>query len=245
MKKLLCLPVIVLSLFFASSVQAYAANFSLSPSSGDPSTINVQVDTGGVNIQSATAVLTYDSTKVNITVSSGSFLPVVNTTSTTNKITILGQINQGDLVGVSGTGTLATLTVSPQVAAGQSYSISFSCSSTDRNDSQILDMDGTNLLASDTQCSANVNGTYTVTADTPAATNTPAPTDPPANDDSNDDSSNDSNSSTNTSSSTTNTTTSTNTQPYQPSTLPQSGPEDWLKWITSGLALIGIGLLLL
>jgi LPXTG-motif cell wall-anchored protein len=30
-----------------------------------------------------------------------------------------------------------------------------------------------------------------------------------------------------------------------PDELPQTGPEDWLKWIVSGLALVGIGLLLL
>lgn len=34
-------------------------------------------------------------------------------------------------------------------------------------------------------------------------------------------------------------------QPTMPDELPQTGPEDWLKWIVSGLALVGIGLLLL
>ncbi len=33
-------------------------------------------------------------------------------------------------------------------------------------------------------------------------------------------------------------------QPVLPDELPQTGPEDWLKWIVSGIALIGIGLLL-
>ncbi len=34
-------------------------------------------------------------------------------------------------------------------------------------------------------------------------------------------------------------------QPVMPDELPQTGPEDWLRWIVSGLALVGIGLLLL
>jgi hypothetical protein len=245
MTKKILLPILSLVFFFVFATGVEAANFSFSPASGsvDPDSggqIKVQVDSGGENLESATAVITYDSSEIDITnIEQGSYFTVVNTDiSTSGEVVVTGNVTFGDQIGVSGQGTLATLTVDPKVNSG-SFGLSYRCSASASDDSNIIEIENkTNLLASDDQCESNGSGSYTIEASSNDPTQ--AATSAPSNDD-DDDSKDDT---TDTSSNNTSTTTDTS-QPAMPESLPQSGPEDWLKWLTSGLALIGVGLLLL
>ncbi|MBD3250671.1 MAG: hypothetical protein GF381_03845 [Candidatus Pacebacteria bacterium] len=238
MKKYFQLPILLLTglacLFLAplarGQVQA-AASFSLSPASAtlDSSggVVKVNLDSGGESLESATAVITYDSTKVEVTASSGTFFPIVSTDdSGTNEIVITGNVNFGDQVGKSGTGTLAELTVTPQITSG-TITLDFRCSASESDDSNIMTIGGTNLLASDAQCDNNTAGSYTIGSGVSETAKTTTTTQP-----------------TSTTAPTSAVTNSAN-QPAQPSALPQSGAFDIIKWLTSGLALIGVGLLLL
>lgn len=215
---------------------AYAAILKLSPSSGNATQstqIQVIVDTESVAAESAVAVITFDATKVEITkVTAGSFFDSVATdTSKAGEVAITGTMNIGNIEGKTGSGTLATLTLKPKITSG-TFTLGFRCSAASIDDSNIMSTDNSNLLATDEQCARNVAGTYTVASSqdsTPDPTATPTP-----------------------SSNTSNTQTPTNTpapskggQPSLPSELPQSGPEHWLQYLVSGLAILGIGLLLL
>ncbi len=256
MKKYSILPIkfaFVYLLFIASlfifSLPVSAALLKLSPSSGEisqSSEIDVIIDTEGEAVESSAAVISFDPTKVEITdlFDGGFFDDLTADTSQEGEIAITGTLNIGDIEGKSGGGTLATLVLSPKITSGN-IALYFRCSGTEMDDSNILSVEGTDLLATDEQCARNVEGSYTVSSSsTTDTTNT----------------SNTSNDTTDTSTDTTDTTTETNTstasqttstddttkggQPVMPEELPQSGPQDWLRWIVSGLAFIGIGLLL-
>ncbi|HQM15743.1 MAG TPA: cohesin domain-containing protein [Candidatus Woesebacteria bacterium] len=216
---------------------ASAAVLKLNPSSGNvtkDSQIQVIVDTENATAESAVAVITFDSTKVEITkVTAGNFFDSVATdTSKAGEVAITGTMNIGNIEGKTGSGTLATLTINPKITSG-TFTLGFRCSAASIDDSNIMSTDNSNLLATDEQCARNVAGTYTVAAtsnDDPAPTATPTPS----------------------SSNNNNTQNPTNTpapskggQPSLPSELPQSGPEHWLQYLMSGLAVLGIGLLLL
>jgi hypothetical protein len=203
----------------ASSVSA--ALLKLSPSSGeisDSTQIQVIVDAEGATVDSAVAVVTFNTNHVEITnIADGTYFDSVTTdTTTSGEVAITGTLNISNVEGKTGSGTLATLTVKPKITTG-TITLGFRCSAADIDDSNIMNTDGTNLLATDEQCADNVGGSYTVSASSGESTTTPTPT--PAE--------------------------TKGEQPALPEELPESGFKDLLKWITSGLALIGIGLLLL
>lgn len=230
MRKILILPIvfiIYLLLPLLASAEVHAAKMSFSPSGGtieSGDTIDILIDAEGEELQSATAVFSYDSSKVDISIEGGSYFDLVSTdTTTTDEIAVTGTLTMGKLTGVTGSGTLATLTITPKITNG-SFDLTFSCSDA-RGDSNIQNMDGEYLLATNEQCSQLQNGSYTIGS---------------GETDDGDDSSDDSNDSDPTA-----TPTSSGSQPAVPETLPQSGPENWLKWLASGLALLGIGILLL
>ncbi len=220
----ICLSAIV---FFTSASVVSAAKFSYTPSSGTltgSTQIQITLDPEGVAVDSAVAVVTFDPNKVEIeSVAAGSFFDsVVTDTSQSGEAAITGTFNIGNVGGKSTSGTMATLTIKPKISSG-TITLSYRCSSADIDDSNIMNTSGTNLLATDAQCTANVGGSYTVGSSSDGGTTDPttAPTTAPTS------------------------ATTKGDQPVLPEELPQSGPKNWLKWITSGLALIGIGLLLL
>ncbi len=217
MKKIFILPTLVIIFLFFAAANTYAAYFSYSPSSGsiaDGDEVLVQIDTEETDVESATAVVTFDTNKVEITnVAAGAFFDNISVDDNqSGKLVLTATLNQGNQTAVNGSGTIATLTLSPVISDG-SFELEFACSSEEIDDSNIKSTANNNLLSSDQQCGENIEGSYTVGSG--------------SSDDDSDDSS-----------------PTATTQPALPDELPQSGPEDWLKWITSGLALIGIGLLL-
>jgi len=233
----------------ASSVQA--ANFYMSPSSGtvDPNgtlTVDLKLNSSNANsynLDSAVAIVTYDSSLVSISAANGTFFPNLSVdSSTTNEIALTGTLNFGDMLGVGGDQTFATLTLTPQATSG-TITLAYRCSAADRNDSNIMALitgttDTVNLLNTDTTCAANAGGTYTIGSSgdlgSPSATSTPTATPTTT-------STNNTNSPTSTPTPTTSTTNTYN-QPVTPTTLPQSGPEQWLMAIPFGLVLLLVGL---
>lgn len=216
---LLAITSILLVGLFVSATTAFAAHLKYDPSSGtisEPTQIQVLVDTEGEAVDSAVAVVTYDPNRVEISsVTEGDFFDsIAIDSSTAGEVAITGTLNIGDIDGVTGTGVLATLAVSPQITEG-SFTLGFRCSAADIDDSNIMSVEGTNLLATDEQCAQNVSGSYDVDGEE-----------------------------TETEEVTTQETTEGD-QPVLPEELPESGFGNLLKIITSGLALIGIGLLLL
>jgi hypothetical protein len=233
---------------FAVPSQAIAANFSFSPSTGTLSAsgtqIKVDINSGGATLKSASVVFTYDPEKVTVTAASGSYFPVVSQdTTTAGELVISGTLTIGDSVGVTGNGTIATLTVTPKVSSG-TVNLNFRCSAAQTDDSNIINMADENLLSTDGQCGANVNGTYTIGgASAPAACNSTCLT--------NSDCSADLVCSNNfcrnaTCPDATNCScASTGAQPTMPESLPVAGPEAWATWIFTGLAALGMGVILL
>lgn len=212
--------------FFVMANSAYAALLKLNPSSDsvDGSTqIQLVLDTQGEAIDSSVAVITYDPNRIEKpTVTAGSYFDsVVVDSSTSGEVAITATLNIGNIDGVTGSGTIATLTVTPKITSGE-FALGYRCSAADIDDSNIMSVGGENLLATDVQCADNIGGNYTIAA---------------ASNDTEDDSSSDT---TEDSEETTK-----GDQPVLPDELPESGFKDLLKWITSGLALVGIGLLLL
>jgi len=235
LKKVVSFFITFIILFTSSATAVSAAKFSYSPSSGTISgstQIRVILDPQSATIDSATAVVTFDSNRVEIeSIAAGSFFDNISTdTSQSGEVAIIGYMNAGN-IGKSISDTMATITLKPKVTSG-TIALGYSCSAADPDDSNIMNSDNVNLLATDEQCSGNVTGSYTVGSST-----NPTPTTSSSS------TSNDS--STTTTDSTTTDTTTKGDQPVLPEQLPQSGPENWLKWIVSGLAFIGIGLLLL
>jgi hypothetical protein len=221
------LPILIISFLAFALVShcfaqpASAARFLFSPSTGTlagTTQLEIRIDTENAAVESAVAVVTYNSNHVNIVgITAGDFFDDVSSDATvTGEIAITGTLSQEKTSGVTGSGKLATITISPKITSG-TISLAFRCSSTEADDSNILAINsGENLLETNEQCARNIAGSYTVGA----TTTTPTPTTTPA-------------------------ATTKGDQPVAPETLPQAGPMNWLKWLTSGLALIGIGLLLL
>ena len=222
---------IIISLFamlsctsLAKASLASAALLRLNPSSceiSDSTQIQVVVDAEGSSVDSAVAVVTFNTNQVEITnISDGAFFDSVATdTTTSGEVAITGTLNIGNIEGKTGSGVLATITVKPKITSG-TVTLGFRCSAADVDDSNIMNTAGTNLLATDEQCAKNVGGSYTIgTSGGDSSTTSPTSTPTPAE--------------------------TKGDQPALPEELPESGFRDLLKWITSGLALIGIGLLLL
>ncbi len=227
MKKVLILPILLICFLFVFSSPTLAAYFSYSPSSGTISsgdTVQVKLDTQNADVESATAVLTFDQSKVEISdINAGSFFDSISIDeSQAGEVVLTATLNLNNRSPVNGTGVIATITLNPLISSG-SFNLGFACSSTSIDDSNIMNAAGDNLLASNEQCGVNVEGSYTTgSISSPTATPTNA---------------------------TTNDNSTSNTvsvrQPVQPNELPQTGPKDWLKWFVSGLTLIGVGLLIL
>lgn len=226
MKIRLKLPILIIS-FLSFAVVAHgfvkpalAARLLFSPSTGTiagTTEIEVRIDTEGAEVDSAVAIVTYNTDHVNIVgITADDFFDNISTdTTVAGELAITGTLGLDKTSGVTGSGKMATITISPKISSGN-ITLAFRCSSADHQDSNILPTgEGDNLLATDEQCARNIAGTYTV-----SSTITPIPT-------------------------ATQSTTTKGGQPVLPEELPQSGPLSWLKWLTSGLALIGIGLLLL
>jgi hypothetical protein len=157
-------------------VKAVEANafLELSPSTGQiqstGSSIEVKVNSGNNYLKSATAVISYDHTKASITITEGTFFSVVTTdVSTPGEIKITGTLSLGDTVGVTGIGTLATINITPTVTDGL-LAPTFRCSEAQTNDSNIINMEDVNLLATTAQCGNNVGGNYTIGTATGATT---------------------------------------------------------------------------
>ncbi|MDA1079581.1 MAG: hypothetical protein O2840_02735 [bacterium] len=168
-KQLLALALFLFCGHLSVSAAQAAARFELSPTSGTIQTsgtsVTVTVNADGNQLKSASAVITFDAAKVTVTSANGTYFPTVNTDTTkTGEIVISGTLTIGDTVGVTGTGTLATLTIKPVSGATGSAAVAFRCSDTSSDDSNIITMVGANLLATTTQCSANVGGSYTFAA---------------------------------------------------------------------------------
>lgn len=224
---------------FIFSSTASAALFRFSPNSGelsDSTEIQIVIDTEGESVESAAAVVSFDPTQVEIVeLYEGSFFDDISVdNSQSGEVAITGTLNIGDVEGKTGTGTFATMTISPKITSGN-IALYFRCSSAEMDDSNILDIEGTDLLATDEQCARNVQGSYTVSTTSGTGTTDTGTTDNAGttaadtgseDQDYTDDS------------------TKGDQQPVMPDELPESGPRDWLKWIVSGLAFIGIGLLL-
>ncbi len=233
MKQKILFITLLLAYFLVSPPKALAAYFSFSPSSGsvsDPQTIELEINTEGESVESAAAVVTFDSTQVLITeVNSGGFFDSLSVDdSQDGRITVTGTLNMANRSSVTGSGVLATLTLQPQITSG-SFELAYECSSAVADDSNILDTSGTNLLATDQQCEQNIEGSYTVgSSDGDEDTDTGDDDTTTTSDDSNDDG----------------VQPTPTSQPTEPDSLPQTGPEDWWKWVSSGLTLIGLGLLL-
>lgn len=195
---------------------------SLSPSSGQIKAgdeIKLQIDSAGESLESATAVIKFDSSKVEFETESGGFFPITSAdTSVDGERTITGNVNFGDQVGKTGSGTISVLTITPLIDSG-SFSLEFECMGADSevsDDSNIYSIGGANLLASDEQCATLTDGNYTVGDGTQEEEEDTTKED-----------------------------TTDVQQPAVPDALPQAGATNWLRWLTSGLALVGIGLLLL
>lgn len=211
-------------LLLANPNSVEAALLKLNPSSGEVSegsTVEVIVDTEGEAVDSAVAVVTFNTNRVEISnIAGGDFFDSVSIdTSQSGEVAITGTLSIGNIEGKTGSGVLATLSLSPKVSSG-SVALGFRCSAADIDDSNIMSTGGSNLLTTDEQCSKNVEGSYTVGGSTGGET---APTATPIQEES----------------------TTKGEQPVLPEELPESGFQDLFKWFVSGLALLGVGLLLL
>ncbi len=165
----------------ASTAQAQAAaRFELSPTTGQiqtaGTTVTVKVNADGNQLKSASAVITFDATKVTVTSVDGTYFPTVTTDTTkAGEVVISGTLPIGNTEGVTGIGTLATLTVKPVSGATGSPTLAFRCSDTSSTDSNLMNTSSTNLLATTAQCAANIGGTYTLATSTSTSTTTSTP----------------------------------------------------------------------
>lgn len=167
------------ALFVVGASAVSAANFELSPQSGDINSsgkaINVVVQSGGEQLKSATAVITYDASLVEVSVADGNFFPVVSKdTNQSGRLVITGTLPIGNSVGVTGSGNLAVLTVKAKASSGQPK-LNFECNATSTDDSNIINMENENLLATAGQCGMNKNGSYTLSGGGSTSTPTPTP----------------------------------------------------------------------
>lgn len=164
MKKFL--PILFLLLMtFPGSVKAASPTFSLSPASssvavGESFTISVVLDTATQAITRAVAVISFDTTKLQVIDGNSSIVgtqirqgTAISAVPSVNKVDVVtGKITYDTGVlttAYKGSGTLATITFKTISAGSVIPTISLV-------DSQILSSTGTNLLSSVT------NGTYTI-----------------------------------------------------------------------------------
>ncbi len=224
MKINLKLPIIIIffSLFTLSAhvfaQSASAARFFFGPSGGevfDQLEVEVGIDTEGEAVESAVAIATYNPNHINIiSISANDFFDNIDVDATTSgELVITGTLNLENTDGVTGSGKMATMILEPKITSG-TFELDFRCNTTETDDSNIMNINGTNLLATDEQCAQNVSGSYTVESETESPTATTEAT-------------------------------TKGDQPVMPDELAVAGPMNWLKWLVSGLAMIGVGLLLL
>ena len=139
-------------------------HFSFSPAAttietGETLAVAVEINTGGKNINSADAVVAFDSSLLEVTsVEEGLFFP-----TTTSDTSVLGEVK---IYGVAdsnapktGTGTLATINFKAKKAG--TARLTFSCQSGSTADSNINEGQIDVIV-----CSANGTGSYTITAAT-------------------------------------------------------------------------------
>ncbi|MBP8590929.1 LPXTG cell wall anchor domain-containing protein [Candidatus Shapirobacteria bacterium] len=144
--------------------QTSSPHFSFSPAAttikvGETLAVVVEINTGGKNINSADAVIAFDSGLLEvISVGEGLFFP-----TTTSDTSVLGEIK---IYGIAdsnapktGTGTLATINFRAKKAG--TARLTFSCQSGSTADSNINEGQIDVIL-----CSANGTGSYTITAAT-------------------------------------------------------------------------------
>ena len=150
----------------AVEAQTLSPHFSFSPAAttieiGETLAVAVEINTGGKNINSADAVVAFDSSLLEVTsVEEGLFFP-----TTTSDTSVLGEVK---IYGVAdsnapktGTGTLATINFKAKKAG--TARLTFSCQSGSTADSNINEGQIDVIV-----CSANGTGSYTIT--TAAAT---------------------------------------------------------------------------
>jgi len=155
------------SLLLGGSVveaQTLSPHFSFSPAAttietGETLAVAVEINTGGKNINSADAVVAFDSSLLEITsVEEGLFFP-----TTTSDTSVLGEVK---IYGVAdsnapktGAGTLATINFKAKKVG--TARLTFSCQSGSTADSNINEGQIDVIV-----CSANGTGSYTITAAT-------------------------------------------------------------------------------
>jgi len=153
-----------LLLFLTSFVQAQTVSphLSLTPATksevlGSSFEVSVNVDTGGKSVGSVDAIIEYDQSLLEVvSVSEGSFLPTVtSTTATLGTIKIYGIADTG--APKTGTGILATVTFKGK-STGTAL-VNFTCQSGSTTDSNINE-GSVDVI----ECSANGNGSYIISS---------------------------------------------------------------------------------
>ncbi|MFC1711428.1 cohesin domain-containing protein [Patescibacteria group bacterium] len=175
MKKICLLLLFFLSLFWLkTTVYAASPHLELVPSTGTISTagtdIEVNIDTGGMEAKSAKVVLNYDSAKLEVdSITAGAFFDEVshNIYNSTGEVVINANLSLGSsLESKTGTGTLATMTVKAKASTGTA-NLTFDCTDGSSTDSGINDPTPLDII----DCTANLNGSYTLGT----STGSPAP----------------------------------------------------------------------
>jgi hypothetical protein len=165
---------------FSLAAKAYAAepHLEVSPSSGTISTsgtdIDVNIDTGGLEAKSAKAVINFDSTKLEVvSVTEGTFFDEVshNIYNSSGEVVINANLSLGSsLESKTGTGTIATLNIKSKLDSGTG-NLTFDCTEGSSTDSGINDPTPVDII----DCTANINGSYTLGSSTGETTASPAP----------------------------------------------------------------------
>jgi len=178
MKKIICL-IILLLLFISSSSSAFAASFSLDPvttssQANSSFTVDLDIDTGGVQTTGANAILTYDTTVLEVVSVAYPASPPYSTNSetidnTNGRLTINSSATS-QAYAYSGTGTMATITLKGLIAG--SSSLSFLCVAGSTTDSNIINTSVQDIL----DCSQLTNGSYTITSSAGGDDTTPTAT---------------------------------------------------------------------
>jgi hypothetical protein len=149
-------------IFVLGTQEAGAQSFSLSPSTatqpaGEEFTVQLKIDTGGKEVTAADVKISFDSNVLQVTkVLEGTFFPEVTHNIYAGTLYVGGSFLQESQTS-SGSGTLATLTLEGKtVGVGK---LAFVCT-TQNTDTNILDVTATDIV----NCSANKEGTYTISA---------------------------------------------------------------------------------
>ena len=160
--------VAVTALFFAAPTKAMAtASFSLSPASGTQTvgstfTADIILDTGGDAVSGASALLTYDTTKLQVVGSQLTQGPIFNQSPLVNKVdpsagTI--QYDSGSLgTSYTGRGTMATITFKALAAGTAQVNFVYNPGSTSNTSIVAAASGPTNLLG------VVNNGVYTISS---------------------------------------------------------------------------------